>query len=710
MAAAAPLVRDRFEDDRPPGAVVGSTSTGGAPRHVIDVEGRVSIDRAALRFAPIRVAGWGRQGISYGPTAARSGLVFDVTILGGHNGSHSGGIDGGLRRRFKDWLLGPRDRNPVRRLVDLARSPRRAESWWLWKLWLSRWWRARSDPSVIGDNLAVGWFDRPAPTDPLAQGHCLVMRTNEAETGRLVASVRGGGIDVVPVVLNVPTSFVIVVGEFGSTYLASSLPSVPGFGESPALRPLAVDRTVPPDGPGRRHPGVHQSVLGQVGFSADTRIRHADVDDVPAWSNWWTTAHRADELLGDGPIEATSDEVGDAPWRSEGSATLHRSPTGLRMVEPAPAGSGLALVPMEGSCGLVAAWGTVSEPADRIGLVVRADGTGSRLVFEVGAAGARLVRVSSDSSVEVLAEDDGIGAEPGAESLLQVSDDGEVLTAHLDDRPLVTALRLPESTNGAGLVGLAVAGSGARLRRFEAHLRSIDRPGPVEVPELPLPTATTVVLDDDFSHPPGDLVGRSPAPGVTWRRATGTGVFATVGWRPGAAVDASPDAPGPNRTIYLLPLTRSTAPGGGPPVAEIDMVVTPPGSGRGHGQRGRAGVVFWQDADHHVMVSNWLDDTYPGASLSLFCRLGPVEDVFRAVWSNVGERIDWGVPHRLRVGFDGSVLAAHIDDELVLYRSVADVHPDIDRIEIEEVGMVANWEWGTDTGSTIDRFVVRSDR
>jgi hypothetical protein len=74
----------------------------------------------------------------------------------------------------------------------------------------------------------------------------------------------------------------------------------------------------------------------------------------------------------------------------------------------------------------------------------------------------------------------------------------------------------------------------------------------------------------------------------------------------------------------------------------------------------------------------------------------------------VGQRIDWGVTHRLRVAFDGATIAAWIDGETVLYRTISDVHADTDAIEVNAVGLVANWEWGNDTGSTFARFVART--
>jgi hypothetical protein len=119
-------------------------------------------------------------------------------------------------------------------------------------------------------------------------------------------------------------------------------------------------------------------------------------------------------------------------------------------------------------------------------------------------------------------------------------------------------------------------------------------------------------------------------------------------------------------------------------------------------------VVFWQDDDNAVIVSTWLDDHYDGTSMSSFFRLGGYEDLYDAIWTNLGRRISWGRPYRLRVAFDGMIYAAYVDDELVLYRSLTDVHPAQGSLRINRVGLVANWEWGTDTGSVFHRFRARA--
>ena len=70
--------------------------------------------------------------------------------------------------------------------------------------------------------------------------------------------------------------------------------------------------------------------------------------------------------------------------------------------------------------------------------------------------------------------------------------------------------------------------------------------------------------------------------------------------------------------------------------------------------------------------------------------------------------MEWGRPYELRVAFDGLGFSASVDGETVLYRSLTDVCPRTRRLEIRRVGIVANWEWGDDTGSVFHRFTARS--
>jgi hypothetical protein len=57
--------------------------------------------------------------------------------------------------------------------------------------------------------------------------------------------------------------------------------------------------------------------------------------------------------------------------------------------------------------------------------------------------------------------------------------------------------------------------------------------------------------------------------------------------------------------------------------------------------------------------------------------------------------------------FDGCKYTVFVDGQPVLYRALADVYRDYGRFSTNRVGLLANWEWGNDTGSTFQKFVGR---
>jgi hypothetical protein len=152
-----------------------------------------------------------------------------------------------------------------------------------------------------------------------------------------------------------------------------------------------------------------------------------------------------------------------------------------------------------------------------------------------------------------------------------------------------------------------------------------------------------------------------------------------------------------HRNAYTLPWPD-------PAMADATVSLIAPGSGPGQDERGRGGIVFRQDHDHQLIVNTWIDDEYGGTSVSSFLRIGGFEDVYDAVWTNVGRRITWGEPYDLRVAFDGDCFVVFVDDEPVLYRRITDIVPSAPRLRIERVGIVSNWEFGDDTGTRFLRF------
>ncbi len=121
-------------------------------------------------------------------------------------------------------------------------------------------------------------------------------------------------------------------------------------------------------------------------------------------------------------------------------------------------------------------------------------------------------------------------------------------------------------------------------------------------------------------------------------------------------------------------------------------------------------MIFREDDDNFVIVNLWFNDRPDGAaSVSSFFRTGGREEVYDAVWVNVGDRVQWDRPVDVRAAFDGERYHVAVDGEPVLWRSLRDVYPDARELRVREVGLVANWEWGLDAGSRILRFVAATD-
>jgi hypothetical protein len=214
----------------------------------------------------------------------------------------------------------------------------------------------------------------------------------------------------------------------------------------------------------------------------------------------------------------------------------------------------------------------------------------------------------------------------------------------------------------------------------------------------PTSMGTRIVLRDGFEGPSADLSEPRGPSLPSWRREIGRGAFHLTG-QGAARVVASPENPCPGRTAYTVEWPS-------PGFADLQVTITPPHTGRKVVDKGRAGLIFWQDPDNYITLSAFVEDR-PAMSIAAFFQRDGFEELFDAVWSNVGDRMHWGVPHDFRVVFAEGRFLASIDGEPVLSRALRDVYPDWNRFEVRRVGIVANWEWGTDTGSTFQGFVAR---
>jgi hypothetical protein len=261
----------------------------------------------------------------------------------------------------------------------------------------------------------------------------------------------------------------------------------------------------------------------------------------------------------------------------------------------------------------------------------------------------------------------------------------------------LTDARLASAT-GIG-INISQANSEIYLRDLEAHPRT------VTIPDLDLGLpwwreGEDIAVQDDFQTWQGDLVGKTTSIGEkVWAKTLGKGAIA-ISESGIAKVQASVQNPNPGRTAYTVPWDYSS-------FADVEVTILPPGKARGQGDKGRGGLIFWQDQDNYIIINTWLDDFYEGESMSCFFRIAGFEEVYDAVWSNIGKAIAFGQPYTLRIVFDGNNYTVRVNNQTVLYRALTDVYPWATALKINRLGVVANWEWGDDTGSGFSNFRVR---
>lgn len=228
---------DHFSQEILCGEVIGSTSDCGAVRLGVDVEAKISVEAGGVRFAPLDTPGWGRQGIAYGPFAHKAGLACGVFMLNGHNNSQTPGQDSNLQ-------------------------PQQSS--------LKSSYRARFSPSPLRENLAVGWFNQPLPSNPLKAGQAFVMQGHPSANGRLCAAKIQGLHHLLLDIPNNPIYFLTVLREKGAVFYTGLLEGSRHLPALPRVRPVAID---PYDlGAEVLYAGVYQSILGENGYRADTRI------------------------------------------------------------------------------------------------------------------------------------------------------------------------------------------------------------------------------------------------------------------------------------------------------------------------------------------------------------------------------------------------------------------------------------------------------
>jgi hypothetical protein len=546
----------------------------------------------------------------------------------------------------------------------------------------------------VQDNLAVGWFPAEVPVDPCREGNGFVVHAGGPINGILRLRTAATLASTVISLQNIPIYLVIILRERGAAYYAASLPCANGMAAYPNMRPLGID---PCQDDATLYAAIYQSVQGEIGFSVDTRVYAASVEQLPSLSTWYGTAHAADRLAGTGPLAGSVAEQGGV-WHQL-SGGYERTAAG---VMPLTADN-LALLTPAAPSGLVHLLVDASATTGReVGLVWRHADQQNDWRWYCSAHGSRLVIRHQGACIEIAHTAEG-RLQADRINSLQVLDDGVTFGLYLNGLLLFDRMFADARLQTATGVGFHVpqAESGLVMQNFEAHPRTMPMPETLQQGLSWFKLGERVMVRDKFTGPAGELDGVTTTSGKTvWRKELGAGSFELTG-NGAARVRATAQEPCPGRTAYTVDWDNPT-------FADLQMTITPPGTERYQGEKGRSGFIFWQDADNYITISSYLDDIFPGSTTSSFFHLNGFEELYDAVWTNMGERIRWGVPYRMRITFDGLHYLVFINEEPVLYRSLCDVYPQLAPLRITRVGIVANWEWGTDTGSLFQDFVAKA--
>jgi hypothetical protein len=659
-------------------------------RRLVDAEGIAGLDNGAVRFAPPLRQGWGRAALAYGPWERREGLTLAAYLLNGHNTAQVEPLPDSLKARFDRWLRASEQDSRRARLRAWLRSGRvrrtlRAFRWW---------WSLRKEQRAVprlDENLAVGWYAQPAPLDPVGAGAGFVMHATGGENGELWVRAGGASQPVLRAVPDVPLALVVVLRGRGALYLAGATPPGCGLPAYPWVRPLAVD-TQSDDAlvNGVVTPGA----WGQIGFRIDTRVHAVHVAAPAAFASWCGPAVAADRFTGGvgAPGCDVQAERGGA-WALAGGG-FRRGPHGL-----VAEGFGTLLLRPDAADGIGLVHVLVATAGEGgAGILARAVDA-DNCVRVTLTRGTCLVHDLTGGVATLLGEAGGLPPATGAERALQVTLEGGHLAVAVDGRPVleVVTTRAPHESEGVGLHALDAQ---ATFRDFEAQPARLFLPPELRAAHLPVPSGAEVLAADAFTGPARPLEGTTTSGGgLVWSRRIGRGRIELTG--DGAArVVATAREPNPGRTAFTVPW-RSTG------MADLAVTMTIPGTGTGDWHKPRGGFLFRQDDDNFLIVSLWRGDEYPGASLSSFFQFRGFEDTYDAVWSNIGRRAWYGEQVRLRVAFDGNVFLAELDGQPVLYRRLTDFYADARPLAINEVGLVANWEWGNDTGTVFRDFSAR---
>ena len=619
-----------------------------------------------------------------------------MVVLNGHNASENTDPWPSLGRFLLQWARGTQVDSVLARMMARHRYGGRDTV----RRRLAGWRHSREAArrgATQAENLAVGFFGAASPRDAAAGGPAFVVRST-GPTNATIETSSTPAIAVLEEAQNVPMQFIVILRESGVLYCLGSLPGTAHPSSAFVVRPVGIDATPVPS---TLWAGVHQAVLGQVGWGVDTRVEDVRVARPSGLSRWYTTADVAVRHAGGVTTHCEAERGG--PWMTWPLGADHR----IAVLE-APTESGLThasvfLAQAEQQVALLVR-GHRSNDGATSGWLIVASATG--VAAQSWSAGARTTSHLSVVSLPI-----------AQEATLQIVDDGRRLSVVIDGRLALGPFDAGASGRAVGIRTVNNALDGA-VRALEAHPSTLQLPQELLADLPPVPCGQSLVYRDDFTL--GDSLARDGKPEAgtalagravgndRWEHTIGSTPFLLDG---GGALVQPVVAPrggltGKGQALFRPEEHRNafTLRWPDPALADATVRLIAPGTGAGQGQRGRGGLIFRQDRDHHLIVNTWIDDEYGGTSVSSFLRIGGFEDVYDAVWTNVGRRITWGKPYDLRVGFDGTCYVVSVDGEPVLYRRITDIVPSAKPLRIERIGIVSNWEFGDDTGSRFVEF------
>ncbi|MFK8182133.1 MAG: hypothetical protein AB8B99_02080 [Phormidesmis sp.] len=702
------LIRDDFEDARSPGHVIGTPSTAGPLRQGIDLEKTLAIDNGALRISPLITPGWQRSGIAYGPFQREAGLALSVFILNGHNASEGNTIEETLKGRFFRWLRGSETHSIGYRLQRWGTSQHHQHRFWHFYRWLRNHKNRFEKDKHLKENLAIGWFSDLHPNHP-SHGNAVVVRTAGPENGELCASVHHQLLPAFKGLQNLQTYYIVVLREQGAAYYAATLPNPSALNENnlsayPSMRLIGIDTQGTED---TIYAGIYQSALGQVGFRVDSRVYGVRAAALSTLSHWYGTAHMADSLTGCDQLTAAKTDTGETWQILQGD--YHRTASGITgtsnhniaVVETrAPAGAVHVIVSTKHG---IADPQTADPQTAEFALLWRTHTVQNTWALFLTATHCQL-KLCQQGTWKVVETDSTAFLTPNTCHTLQILDTGSCFSLYLSGQLLFNQWFTDTQFQNERSVGLlskhdiSSSATPIRVQRLEVHPRHIAIPPELQMGAPWQQQGKQVTVSDAFQGRRGDALEMhlNEQTQERWEKTIGHGNITITG-QGSARVEASSLAPNPGRLAYTLPWPH-------PNFADVSVDILSPGTKRHEKEKGRGGLIFWQDADNYMIVNHWLDDTFDGSAMSVFLTVDGYEELYDGVWANLGQRIAWGKKCLHRVAFDGLNFVVYVDSEPVLCRSIRDVYPKVSPFQIHRVGIVANWEWGNDTGSEFSNF------